>query len=289
MKTLFSGLCMTSAALLLTACGPASDEDTVTQNAASDAATAPLATPANNAVTQPATVQSGASYLVYVTNEDSNDVSVIDGDTHNVLETIDIGKRPRGLKVSPDGQLLYVAVSGAPKCPPTMEDEECEKLEVDLSADGIAEVDTTTREVLRVLPSGLDPEQFDVNWETGLMYVANENANAASILDVENGTIVQTVDTGREPEGVRVSPDGRFAYVTGEVDSNITVIDTATGMISGKIDVGLRPRDIAFSSDSTHAYVSNEVGASISVIDVAGRTVVQTFSLPEGSLPMCWR
>ncbi len=90
-------------------------------------------------------------FLVYVTNEDSNDVSVIDGVTHEVVATIPIGKRPRGLKINPDGSRLYVAVSGAPKCPPTMEDEECEKLVTDLSADGIAEVDTTTRAVLRVL------------------------------------------------------------------------------------------------------------------------------------------
>ncbi|MES2605243.1 MAG: beta-propeller fold lactonase family protein, partial [Pseudomonadota bacterium] len=225
-------------------------------------------------------------YVVYVTNEDSNNVSIIDGASNAVLATVDVGKRPRGLKVSPDGTRLYVAVSGAPKCPPTMDDEECEKLEVDLSADGIAEVDTTSHMLLRVLPSGLDPEQFDVNWTTGLVYVANENANQASILNLEKGEILGTVATGLEPEGVRVTPDGKYAYVTGEVDSDITVIDTATGMLHSKIKVGLRPRDIVFSSDSKVAYVSNEVGASIAVIDVATSMVSNTFALPEGSLPM---
>lgn len=225
-------------------------------------------------------------FVIYVTNEDSNDVSIIDGASNAVIATVPVGKRPRGLKVSPDGTRLFVAVSGAPKCPPTMDDEECEKLEADLAADGIAEVDTATHAVLRVLPSGLDPEQFDVNWTTGLMYVANENANQASILDVEKGEIVSTVPTGLEPEGVRVSPDGSVAYVTGEVDSDITVIDTATGKEKVRIEVGLRPRDIVFSSDSTRAYISNEVGASIAVIDVAASTVLNTFALPEGSLPM---
>src|SRR5688572_12082112 len=234
MRTLISTMYMASAALLLAACSPASDESAATQDEAAAPQTAAPATVAPASQTSPVqqnpveSPAASASFLVYVTNEDSNNVTVIDGDTHNVLQTIDIGKRPRGLKVSPDGRLLYVAVSGAPKCPPTMDDEECEKLEVDLSADGIAEVDTATRTVRRVLPSGLDPEQFDLNWETGLMYVANENANLASILDVANGTILQTVETGREPEGVRVSPDGKVAYVTGEVDSDITVIDTAT-------------------------------------------------------------
>jgi YVTN family beta-propeller protein len=231
-------------------------------------------------------VQAQTGFWLYATNEDSNDVSVIDGASNKVVATVPIGKRPRGLKLNPDGSRLYVAVSGAPKCPPTMDDEECEKLAVDLSADGIAEVDTTTHKLLRVLPSGLDPEQFDVNWATSLVYVANENANQASILNLAKGEILATVATGLEPEGVRVSPDGSVVYVTGEVDSDITVIDTASGTLKGKIKVGLRPRDITFSSDSRHAYVSNEIGASIAVIDVPTSKVLNTFALPEGSLPM---
>ncbi len=230
--------------------------------------------------------QAQNDYVVYVTNEDSNNVSVLDGNTHAVLATIDVGKRPRGLKVSPDGMRLYVAVSGAPKCPPTMDDEECEKLETDLSADGIAEVDTVARKLLRVLPSGLDPEQFDVDWGNGLMYVANENANQASVLDIAKGEIIAELKTGLEPEGVRVSPDGSVAYVTGEVTGDLTVIDTATNTLKGSIKVGTRPRDIVFSSDSRRAYISNEIEGSISVIEVATGEVVDTLTLPEGSLPM---
>ncbi|MEI7949269.1 MAG: beta-propeller fold lactonase family protein [Gammaproteobacteria bacterium] len=225
-------------------------------------------------------------YLVYASNEDSNNVTIIDGATSKVLATVPVGKRPRGLKLNPDGSRLYVAVSGTQKCPPTMKDEDCEKLEVDAGADGIAEVDTATRAVLRVLPSGLDPEQFDVDWRTGVVYVANEDANQASILNLDKGEIVTTVPTGLQPEGVRLSPDGKVVYVTGEVDSDITVIDTATNTSRTKIKVGLRPRDIAFTSDSRKAFISNEIGASIAVIDVASNKVVNTFTLPEGSLPM---
>ena len=49
---------------------------------------------------------------------------------------------------------------------------------------------------------------------------------------------------------------------------------------------GLRPRDIAFSRDGSRAYVSNEFAASISVIEVGAAVVVDTLTLPEGSLPM---
>ena len=68
----------------------------------------------------------------YVSNEDGNSVSVIDTRLEQVIATIDVGKRPRGMKVDRAGARLFVAVSGLPKCPPTVPDEECAKRKRDL-------------------------------------------------------------------------------------------------------------------------------------------------------------
>src|ERR671913_455607 len=87
----------------------------------------------------------------YVSNEDGHSVSVLDTANAQVIATIQVGKRPRGLKLSRDHSRLFVAVSGLPKCPPTVPDEECAKLKRDLTADGIAVVDTVTHKVVRML------------------------------------------------------------------------------------------------------------------------------------------
>src|ERR1700758_4818773 len=73
----------------------------------------------------------------YVTNEDGESVSVLDTDKAEVVATVNVGKRPRGMKLSHDGKQLFVAVSGLPKCPPTVPDEECAKLKRDLTVAGI--------------------------------------------------------------------------------------------------------------------------------------------------------
>ena len=183
--------------------------------------------------------------LAYVTNEDSRNLTVIDLATDSVVATIPVGTRPRGVKVSPDGRTVYVALSGSPKCPPTMPDSECEKLKSDRSLDGIAVVDAVTRRTLRVLPGGLDPETFDLSPDGGRLFVSNEDADSATIVDVASGRVVANVKVGREPEGVTLAPDGRTVWVTGESAHNITGVDIATGRAVADIDIlGKRPRGI---------------------------------------------
>ena len=129
----------------------------------------------------------------YVSNEDGQSVSVIDTDTQQVISTIEVGKRPRGLKLNSDGTRLYVAVSGLPECPPSVPDEECAKQKRDLSADGIAIVDTRANKLLKVLKAGSDPEQFDLSKDGKRMFVANEDVATASVVDIDSGKVVAAV------------------------------------------------------------------------------------------------
>src|SRR5215204_6118320 len=47
----------------------------------------------------------------YVTNERDGTVTVIDISTDRVVNTINVGARPRGIRTSPDGRTIYVALS----------------------------------------------------------------------------------------------------------------------------------------------------------------------------------
>jgi YVTN family beta-propeller protein len=241
--------------------------------------------PAGEAANAPA-ASSGSGLLAYVTNEDSQDLTIIDTRTDSAVATIPVGTRPRGVRVSPDGKSVFVALSGSPKCPPTMPDEECEKLKADKSKDGIAVVDAASRKVLRVLPGGSDPETFDVSHDGSTLFVSNEDAGTASIVDVASGKIRSTVKVGREPEGVRVHPDGNTVWVTGETDHNVTIVDTKSGKVLGHVEVGKRPRSLAFTPDGKRAYVTSEVDGTVWVVDVPGRKKLKVLAMPEGAKPM---
>src|SRR3712207_2269736 len=72
---------------------------------------------------------------VYVTNEMSGDLSVIDVATARELARVPLGKRPRGIRASPDERYLYVALSGSPIAPPGVDESTLPK--PDRTADGI--------------------------------------------------------------------------------------------------------------------------------------------------------
>lgn len=204
-----------------------------------------------------------AAERAYVSNEDGNSISVLDTQQAEVIATIDVGKRPRGLKLDREGRTLYVAVSGLPKCPPTVPDEECAQRERDLSADGIAIVDTASHKVIKVLAAGSDPEQFDLSRDGKRLFVANEDVGRTSVVDIASGKVIATIPVGDEPEGVAVTPNGRWALVTSESDHAVAMIDTTTLEVVRTVKVGQRPRDITFTPDSSTAYVTGEFDASL--------------------------
>ncbi len=223
----------------------------------------------------------------YVSNEDGQSVTVIDTETAEAIATVPVGKRPRGLKLNRDGSRLYVAVSGLPKCPPDIPDDDCAKLERDLRADGIAVIDTASLKVLDLLKAGSDPEQFDLSADGKLLFVANEDTAQTSVLDVDSGAIKAQIPVGREPEGVSVSPNGRWVLVTNESDNAVSVIDARTFKVLRSVPVGHRPRDAAFTPDSRTAYVSGEFDASLYRMSVPdGAPVERLLELRKEARPM---
>lgn len=221
-----------------------------------------------------------AAYKVYVSNERSDDVSVIDGATGEVVSTLAVGKRPRGLTVSADGRTLYVAVSGSPIAGPGVDESTLPP--PDKTADGIAVVDLSSGKVRTVVRGVSDPEQVAAAPD-GRLFIASEDTGKAVVFDAA-GSRVAEIEVGEEPEGVNLSPDASQAWVTSEADSRVTVIDTRTLKVLGAVTVGARPRNTAFSPDGRRAYVAGEADRVITVIDTRSLAVVNRVTLPDAAM-----
>jgi YVTN family beta-propeller protein len=222
---------------------------------------------------------------LYVSNEASGNVTVIDISTSKAVATLAVGKRPRGIQKAPDGSAVYVALSGSVPNGPEKGDkagkDEKDASAPDKSADGIGIIDPKTLTLIGKLPSGSDPENMAVSVDGSLIYISNEDAAEMSIIELAGKRIQASYKVGEEPEGVGVSPDGKWVYVTCEATNTVHVFDVKAKKMVAKITVPGRPRGVAFLPDSLRAYVTSETGGAISVVSLPEHKVIKTLK-PEG-------
>jgi len=224
-------------------------------------------------------------------------VTVINGSDFSVAATIPVGKRPRGIHLSPDGRLVYVALSGTPiEAPPQIDahgnpifdkkkggddDENADK-----SADGIGVVDIAAKKLTGKLKAGSDPEEFALSKDGHRIYISNEDTKTASVINIASGKLEHIIPVGQEPEGVTTTPDGRQFYVTCEAGGDIYVIDARSYSTVAHFKVNGRPRSVAFLSAGSIGFIPSESAGELNVIDSANAAVLKTITLPAGSRPM---
>lgn len=190
---------------------------------------------------------------IWVSNEKDDTLSVIDIETMEVVRTIDVGERPRGITFSKDYSVLYVCAS---------------------DSDTVQVLDPVSGKVLHDLPSGEDPEQFVLHPDDRHLYIANEDDAITTVVDTQTRKVVAQIDVGIEPEGMAVSPDGKIAITTSETTNMAHWIDTESQKLFANTLVDSRPRHAEFVKDGTQMWVSSEIGGTITVFSVADQTEI---------------
>jgi len=193
---------------------------------------------------------------IYVTNEKGNTVSVIDGQSLEVIKTVEVGQRPRGLVMSRDNKTLYICASDS---------DEIEAIDLD-------------NYTVSSVASTPDPERIDISPDGKQLFVSNENDNLVSIIDIGAHDVADTVPVGVEPEGMGISPDGKLVVNTSETTNMAHVIDLAAHQVVANILVDPRPRVAVWTKDGAQFWVSSEIGGTVSVIDAVSRTVIKKIS-----------
>ena len=130
----------------------------------------------------------GWAAKVFVSNEKSNTVSVIDSETLEVVDSFDVGQRPRGITLADEGRQLLVAVG---------------------DDDTVEVYDTATYEMLHTLPSGPDPELFVLHPSGNPLYIANEDDNLVTVVDLETLRPITEIPVGWSPRGWGSRPTAR--------------------------------------------------------------------------------
>jgi YVTN family beta-propeller protein len=199
---------------------------------------------------------------IYVANESSNSVSVIDAGSLAVAGTVDARNHStHDLSLTRDGRLLFAT---------------------NLASGRLSVIDTTSLETVASIYTGARCHVVTLTNDNQQAWVANIADNNISIVDTTSLRILGTIPVGKGPTGLTFSRDGRFAYVSNQGDKTVEVIDTGSHRIIKTIPVGANPHFLVLGPDG-RIWGANTGGDDIYVIDPASQTIVG--ALRVGSAP----
>jgi YVTN family beta-propeller protein len=198
-----------------------------------------------------------ASQLAVVGNLESEDVSLVDISTNQVIGSpIEVDGGPASIAITPDGRYAYVA--GA-------------------TGKMVSVIDTSARQVVgEPIEVGQGPFGLAISPDGDRVFVTDRGSHAVSVIDTQTKRVVGEIPLalGTNPTGVAITPDGKFTYVTEALTGAVEVFDTETlEAVGNPIEVGESPAGIEFTPDGETAYVVDQQGDEVSAIDTDTRKV----------------
>jgi YVTN family beta-propeller protein len=167
--------------------------------------------------------------FAFITNSQSNTVSVFDVTSREEISVIDVGISPEGVAIHPDQDRVFVANNG-----------------LNGAGDSISVIDVRTLSVVHTITGLSGPEGIVIHPDGDLMYVANPGEHTlppdgeddrVMVIDLESYEIIHEITVRDHPWGLDISPDGTRLYVAnahgcGEMRlSCISVVDTESNEV----------------------------------------------------------
>lgn len=145
---------------------------------------------------------------------------------------------PTDLKLSPDGQKLYVVCQGS---------------------DSVREVELAEPEarVVRQVKVGHQPRAMALSPDKKTLYVSNEWSDTVSEIDAVTFQVRRTLKVGWGPTGLTTDRTGKTLYVANGIGDDVSVVDLSTGRETKRLMTGRYPQHVLLSRDGRFVYVSN--------------------------------
>lgn len=223
-----------------------------------------------------------SSLLIYVTNEDSNNVSVINRQTGDIVAKVMVGKKPRGVAVglSKARQRVYVANSGSNS--------------ISVIEPTLNKVEQEIQIRFGTVPESIAVAQISPGRE--MIFVANYGSDVVSVVDGNTYQEILKINVGNGPIALAVDPPiensigSRFlsfeeinllrtyrqgffnVYVVNKNSKDVTIIkmDRSGTSVEGIMTVNVEWNPMALSIDYERAkvYVTNYNHEDLSVINI---------------------
>jgi YVTN family beta-propeller protein len=203
--------------------------------------------------------------MIYVANEMSNTVSVINGINDNIESTVFVGVTPYGVAVDPLTNRIYVT---------------------NIGSDSISVIDGSTNAVTATIEDVTSPVSLNVDSLNSWIYVTNIDTNTLSKINAITNRIEQNITVGKYPYSVDTDLGREYKiYVTNFGSNTVSVIDGDSFKLLKNIDVGESPVGVVANPVTNTVYVTNRGSGSVSVIDAISDVIIKNITVgghPDG-------
>jgi YVTN family beta-propeller protein len=249
----------------------------------------------------------GIPQRVYVPDEVSGDVVVIDPATFKIVNRFKVGRYPE--HITPDWDLSRLYVNNMNSSSLTVIDpatgQPTGTIKVPFPYNLYYTVDGTTAIVVddylgksTVTNNGLyfydrrtwkplkflqipfpGADHLDFSADGSYLMVSCETSGTVVKVDIQSMTIAGNVRVDGLPLDVRLAPAGDVFYVANQGSNGVSIVDPVALKVTGFIKTGKGAHGLGISRDTTKLYVTNRQGGSISVIDLATRQLIATWKV----------
>ncbi|MBK0378742.1 bifunctional YncE family protein/alkaline phosphatase family protein [Mucilaginibacter sp. SD-g] len=189
-----------------------------------------------------------ANTLLYTVTKEDNSVYIIDLNSREILNKIQLADIAYSCVLSPDEKLLYISLWGGN--------------EVDI-------LDTRSQSIIANIKTGSHPNELLLNHKGSLLYVANANDNSVSVINTATNKVIETLAaslyptnlTGSTTNGLALSSDEKTLYIANADNNCLAVFDVSVmgnSKSMGFIPVGWYPTNVKAIGDKI--LVSNGKG-----------------------------
>ncbi len=204
------------------------------------------------------------NFTGYVSNSDSNLISVFNKKIMQVVNVIATGRGPKGIVLDQRRTRAYVAVSG---------DDAVEVYDV-------FKGDLINKIRLRI---GDEPIDLALTPDGRTLVSVNHDSNTVSIIDAISMFEVERIRVGEGPTSVVVDPSGFRAYIMNTLSSTISVVDLTQRTVTVTISVEGGPLRGAFNRAGNILYVIGRDTPNLAVIDPSRFSVTEKIFVGTGA------
>jgi len=198
------------------------------------------------------------SMMLYVTNSESGDITVIDLDALKVVGDIKVGAAVHGAAVQADGRRLFTTIE---------------------SNNTLRVINTATNEIESTIKLTGRPNQCAVTPDGKYVAVPIRDGNSVDIVDVAQSKVVKTLPV-KMPHNCFNAGSDRYLYVSSMGSDAINRIDLTTMEYAGKTALPGVPRPYVVTRDGGTMYVALSGLHGFAIVDVAGKAPVREFRMP---------